>query len=84
MSAEDKSKLIQEMALSFAQLRKQAGIDLEVELLKKLALSQLENYSVVSLLLSMMDDSRADFTAIFRQLSEVKNILLLKHLYANK
>jgi uncharacterized protein YdiU (UPF0061 family) len=71
ISAEDKSKLIQEMAQSFALLRKQADVDLELALLKKLALSQLENYNVVSLLLSIMYDSRADFTATFRQLSEV-------------
>jgi uncharacterized protein YdiU (UPF0061 family) len=71
LSTDDKSKLIQEMAQSLALLRKQADVDLELEMLKKLALSQLENYNVVSLLLSMMDDSRADFTATFRQLSEV-------------
>lgn len=71
ISAEEKSSLIQEMAQEFRLLRKQADVDLEVQLLKKLGLSKVENFNVVSLLLSVMDDARADFTATFRQLSEV-------------
>jgi len=71
LSTEDKSKLIQDMAQSLTQLRRQADVDLELEVLKKLALSKIENYDVVSLLLTMMHDSKADFTATFRQLSEV-------------
>jgi len=69
-SPEEKSTLVQEMAQTFRTLRKIADVDLETAFLKKIGLGKEDNYSVVKLLLLMMEESKADFTATFRQLSE--------------
>jgi uncharacterized protein YdiU (UPF0061 family) len=72
ISSEEKSKLIQEMAQGFAAQRKKAEVDLQATFLKKLGLFKSENSNIVDLLINMMEDVGADFTATFRQLSEVR------------
>ncbi|CAB3372861.1 Hypothetical predicted protein [Cloeon dipterum] len=67
----DLASLIREMAEGFKILRRKAEVDLKLAFLKKLGLSNEVHYDVVEQLLLIMEESKADFTATFRDLSEV-------------
>ncbi|XP_065338422.1 protein adenylyltransferase SelO-like [Cloeon dipterum] len=71
LAAEMKASLIREMAEGFKILRRKAEVDLKLAFLKKLGLSNEVHYDVVEQLLLIMEESKADFTATFRDLSEV-------------